>query len=89
MGLTSCCSGLGAGIAQSAVFVALQVAIDPSDKAAATSALFLIGTIAIMTGIAIAGALIVGGLQKSLFAQLTALGLNSQLIQEVTLASLE
>lgn len=89
MVLTNARSGLGAGITQSAVFIALQVSINPADKSAATSALFLTMPISIMTGIAIASALIIGGLQRSLFAQLTALGLDGNLIQEVRFASQE
>ncbi|KAH6648635.1 major facilitator superfamily transporter [Truncatella angustata] len=75
--------GLGTGMAQSALFVALQASIDPKDRAPATSALFLVGPTGATVGMAIGSALIVRGLRNGLFARLTALGLNPSHIHEI------
>ncbi|KAK9771493.1 putative Major facilitator superfamily transporter [Seiridium cardinale] len=75
--------GLGTGIAQSALFVALQASIDPKDKASATSALFLVGPTGATVGMAVGSALIVGGLRNGLLARLPQLGLSADHIQEV------
>ncbi|KAK6084247.1 major facilitator superfamily transporter [Seiridium cupressi] len=75
--------GLGTGMVQSALFVALQASIDPKDKASATSALFLVGPTGATVGMAVGSALIVGGLRNGLLARLPQLGLSADHIQEV------
>ncbi|ETS87253.1 hypothetical protein PFICI_01081 [Pestalotiopsis fici W106-1] len=74
--------GLGTGMAQTAVFIALQASIEPKDRSSATSALFLIGPMATTIIMAIGSALIVAGLRDGLFVRLTALGLGADAIQE-------
>ncbi|KAI0125632.1 major facilitator superfamily domain-containing protein [Xylariales sp. AK1849] len=75
--------GLGTGIAQSAIFIALQTSIDPVDKAAATSALFLTSPVGAMTGMAVTSSVMVTGFRKGLSTRLAKLGLNGSRIQEV------
>ncbi|KAF3016166.1 hypothetical protein E8E14_009600 [Neopestalotiopsis sp. 37M] len=74
--------GLGTGMAQTAVFVALQASISPRDRSSATSALFLIGPMATTMVMAVGSALIVAGLRRGLLVRLTALGLGADTIQE-------
>jgi hypothetical protein len=76
-------SGLGTGMAQSALFVALQASIDPKDRASATSALLLVGPTGSTVGIAVGSALIIAGLRNGLSARLTELGLSADHIQKV------
>ncbi|KAI0146708.1 major facilitator superfamily domain-containing protein [Pestalotiopsis sp. NC0098] len=74
--------GLGTGMTQTAVFIALQASIDAKDRGSATSALFLIGPMAVTIVMAIGSALIVAGLRDGLLVRLTALGLSDDSIQE-------
>jgi hypothetical protein len=78
-------SGLGTGIAQSAVFIALQASINPADKAAATSALFLMTPIGTIVGMAMSSALMIGALRRTLFERLVDLGFGFDYIQEVNM----
>ncbi|KAK7424656.1 hypothetical protein QQZ08_008539 [Neonectria magnoliae] len=75
--------GLGTGIAQSAVFIALQAAIDPADKAPAASALYLTGTIGCVIGLAASSAITQGILRVVVQSKLTQLGMERSFIDEV------
>lgn len=75
---------MGTGMAQSALFVALQASIDPRDRASATSGLFLAGPTGATVGVAIGSALIVAGVRNGLLVRLTELGLSAGAIQEVS-----
>ncbi|KPM42363.1 hypothetical protein AK830_g4238 [Neonectria ditissima] len=75
--------GMGTGIAQSAVFIALQAAIDPADKAAAASALYLTGTIGCIIGLAASSAITQGVLRVVVQAKLAQLGMERSFIDEV------
>ncbi|KAH8646182.1 major facilitator superfamily transporter [Xylariales sp. PMI_506] len=75
-------SGFGAGMSQSAAFVALQASIDRSDRAAAISGLFLAGPVGMLLGIAGATAILMGVLRAALAAKLTKLGLSDSVIHE-------
>ncbi|KAK7394031.1 hypothetical protein QQX98_013186 [Neonectria punicea] len=75
--------GLGTGIAQSAVFIALQAAINPADKAPAASALYLTGTIGCVIGLAASSAITQGILRVVVQSKLTQLGMERSFIDEV------
>ncbi|KAI1810241.1 major facilitator superfamily transporter [Poronia punctata] len=75
--------GLGCGIVQSAVFIAIQSAIDPKDKAAGISGFFLSTQIGTVIGTAAVSALMMVGLQQALRVKLIALGLSGTELNEV------
>ncbi|KAI1180574.1 major facilitator superfamily transporter [Nemania sp. FL0916] len=68
--------GLGCGIIQSAVFIVIQTAIDPEDKAAGISGFFLATQIGTVIGMAAVSALMIGGLRQMLTAKLLAQGMS-------------
>src|SRR5688572_18364428 len=69
-------SGLGCGIIQSAVFIAVQASIDPLDKAAGISGFFLATQIGTVLGMAAVSALMIGGLRQTLTTRLLAQGVS-------------
>ncbi|KAF4945099.1 hypothetical protein FSARC_14521 [Fusarium sarcochroum] len=75
--------GLGMGIAQSAAFIALQASIDPKDKAAAASGIFLSVTLGAVVGMASTSATIQGFLRHDVQQNLTQLGMSQSAIDEV------
>ncbi|PNP79470.1 hypothetical protein FNYG_07086 [Fusarium nygamai] len=75
--------GLGMGIAQSAAFIALQASIDPKDKAAASSGIFLAVTLGSVVGMAGTSAAIQGLLRHDIQQNLNDLGKPQQFIDEV------
>ncbi|KAI1872974.1 uncharacterized protein JN550_003848 [Neoarthrinium moseri] len=75
--------GLATGIAQTAVFIALQASIDVSDKAAATSGLFLTSPMGATIGMAVGSALTTAGLRKGLLVRLRELNLSADRVQEI------
>ena len=77
-------SGFGTGIAQSAVFISLQAAIDPEHKAAAASGLFLTWPIGMTVGLATFSAVMLGVLRKSLDERLVQLHFNVAQREEVS-----
>ncbi|KAM0545589.1 hypothetical protein ACHAPJ_011289 [Fusarium lateritium] len=81
--------GLGMGIAQSAAFIALQASIDPKDKAAAASGIFLSVTLGAVVGMASTSATIQGFLRHDVQQNLTQLGMSQSAIDEVILKASE
>ncbi|KAF5592188.1 multidrug resistance [Fusarium subglutinans] len=75
--------GLGMGIAQSAAFIALQASIDPKDKAAASSGIFLAVTLGSVVGMAGTSAAIQGLLRHDIQQNLGDLGKSQHFIDEV------
>ncbi|KAF4435582.1 multidrug resistance [Fusarium acutatum] len=75
--------GLGMGIAQSAAFIALQASIDPKDKAAASSGIFLAVTLGSVVGMAGTSAAIQGFLRHDIQQNLSGLGTSQHFIDEV------
>ncbi|KAF7553459.1 hypothetical protein G7Z17_g3617 [Cylindrodendrum hubeiense] len=75
--------GMGTGIAQSAVFIALQSAINPGDKAVAASGLYLTGTIGCIVGLAASSASTQVILRRVVQVKLAKQGMNKSLIDEV------
>ncbi|QKD58023.2 major facilitator superfamily domain-containing protein [Fusarium oxysporum Fo47] len=75
--------GLGMGIAQSAAFIALQASIDPKDKAAASSGIFLAVTLGSVVGMAGTSATIQGLLRHDIQQNLSDLGKSQRFIDEV------
>ncbi|KAI3325331.1 MFS general substrate transporter [Xylariaceae sp. AK1471] len=75
--------GLGCGIIQSAVFIAIQASIDPADKAAGISGFFLATQIGTVLGMAAVSALMIGGLQQTLRARLIAEGVEQFALDEI------
>ncbi|KAF4986052.1 hypothetical protein FGRMN_11009 [Fusarium graminum] len=75
--------GLGMGIAQSAAFIALQASIEPKDKAAAASGIFLSGTLGAVVGMAGTSATIQGLLRHDIEKNLGQLGMSRGAINEV------
>ena len=70
--------GFGTGIAQSALFISLQAAIDPAHTAVATSALYLSAQIGFVSGMAECAAVLAGGLRWALDRKLDRLGFYGQ-----------
>ncbi|KAF2805302.1 major facilitator superfamily transporter [Mytilinidion resinicola] len=66
--------GFGQGLAQSALFISLQAAIDPAHTAVATSALYLTGTIGMIMGLAGVSATMQETLRRGLDRRLLSLG---------------
>ncbi|CAM1507734.1 Fc.00g045820.m01.CDS01 [Cosmosporella sp. VM-42] len=81
--------GLGTGIAQSAVFIALQASIIPEDKAAAISGLFLCFPVGAIIGMAGSSAIMLGILKRFVQHELTRLGIDDTAIAEVLRKSTE
>ncbi|EXM26204.1 Major facilitator superfamily [Fusarium oxysporum f. sp. vasinfectum] len=75
--------GLGMGIAQSTAFIALQASIDPKDKAAASSGIFLAVTLGSVVGMAGTSATIQGLLRHDIQQNLSDLGKSQRFIDEV------
>ncbi|KAM0806628.1 putative Major facilitator superfamily (MFS) profile domain-containing protein [Seiridium cardinale] len=75
--------GFGCGIIQSAVFIAIQAAIDPVDKAASISGFFLATQVGTVVGTAAVSALMIGGLKETLKARLLSQGLEQPGIDKV------
>ncbi|KAF4342777.1 multidrug resistance [Fusarium beomiforme] len=75
--------GLGMGIAQSAAFIALQASIDPKDKAAASSGIFLSVTLGSVVGMAGTSAAIQGFLRYDIQQNLSHLGKSQHVIDKV------
>ncbi|KAG9498419.1 hypothetical protein J7337_009224 [Fusarium musae] len=75
--------GLGMGIAQSAAFIALQASINPKDKAAASSGIFLAVTLGSVVGMAGTSAAIQGFLRHDIQQNLGDLGKSQPFIDEV------
>ncbi|ORY65766.1 major facilitator superfamily domain-containing protein [Pseudomassariella vexata] len=75
--------GIGSGVASNAAFVALQASIQPTDKAAASSGFFLTMPVGSIFGMALASAIEVGVLRKSLAVRLLDAGLDSARVHEV------
>ncbi|KAJ3535826.1 hypothetical protein NM208_g6975 [Fusarium decemcellulare] len=75
--------GLGTGIAHSAAFIALQASIDPKDKAAAASGLFMTITLGAIVGMAATSATIQGVLRHEIHLKLTQIGMSQANINEV------
>lgn len=72
------------GIAQSAAFIALQASIDPKDKAAASSGIFLAVTLGSVVGMAGTSATIQGLLRHDIQQNLSDLGKSQRFIDEVS-----
>lgn len=75
--------GMGMGMMQSVLFIALQASINSADKAVATSAYFLGNPFGNILGIAAASALIVAALHNNLQSRLMELGINKEDIQNI------
>ncbi|KAH7008864.1 major facilitator superfamily domain-containing protein [Ilyonectria destructans] len=75
--------GMGTGIAMSAVFIALQAAIDPVDKAVAASGLYLTGTIGCIVGVTGSSATTQVILRRVVQVKLAQQGMEKSLIDEV------
>lgn len=75
--------GLGCGIIQSAVFIAIQASIDPENKAAGISGFFLATQIGTVIGMAAVSALMIGGLRQTLAARLIAQGVATNEMSEI------
>lgn len=71
----------------SAVFVALQASIDPSDRAVSASGLFLVMPVGAIIGMALSSAAMLSVLRRTLIPRLMELGLNGLQISEVSRAS--
>ena len=71
-------------MAQSAVFIALQASIQPSDKAIAASGLFLCFPIGAILGMAGSSAIITGILKLVVRGRLTDLGMDTRAINKVS-----
>ncbi|KAH7160402.1 major facilitator superfamily domain-containing protein [Dactylonectria estremocensis] len=75
--------GVGTGIAQSAVFIALQAAIDPADRAVAASGMYLTGTIGCVVGLAASSSSTQVVLRRVVQTKLAQQGMDESLIEEV------
>ncbi|KAH7136348.1 major facilitator superfamily-domain-containing protein [Dactylonectria macrodidyma] len=75
--------GVGTGLAQSAVFIALQAAIDPSDRAVAASGLYLTGTIGCVVGLAASSSSTQVVLRRVVQTKLAQQGMESSAIEEI------
>jgi MFS family permease len=69
--------GFGMGIVQSALFISVQAAIDPSFAAIAASTLYLTSSVGFLAGMAGVSAVLQGTLRHSLDQRLGKLGLES------------
>lgn len=76
-------AGFGTGIAQAATFISTQAAVDKKYKAVATAGLFLTMQVGLMLGLASSGAVMLGGMRRSLDGRLIAMGLGSLVRKEV------
>ncbi|KAI0175846.1 MFS general substrate transporter [Hypoxylon sp. FL1284] len=75
--------GFGTGMALNAVFVALQAAIDPKDKAAAISGLYLSIPIGSVLGMAACNAVMQAVMPVDLASKLRELGINGTEAEEI------
>jgi hypothetical protein len=78
-------SGFGTGIAQSALFISLQVVMDPAHMAPAISFMYLSTTVWITIGLPISNAAMQASLRSTLQTRLTDLGLSGKALQTVGL----
>ena len=76
-------SGLGTGIAQSAVFISIQVAVTPDHVASAISALYLATGIGAVVGLACTSAATQEVLRRTLATRLGGLELDDNQRSEV------
>ena len=76
-------SGLGCGIIQSTIFIAVQAAINQKDKATGISGFFLATQIGIVLGMAAVSALMLAGVQQTLRPRLIAEGVSMLKIDKV------
>jgi MFS family permease len=76
-------SGFGTGIAQSALFISLQVVIDPTHMAPAISFMYLSTTIWITIGLPISSAAMQASLRSTLQTRLMNLGLSGKALQTI------
>lgn len=76
-------SGFGTGISLSAVFIALQAAIDPKDKAVAISGLFLSSPIGSILGMAAGNAMMQAIMPVDLASRLRNLGIEGNEAEKV------
>ncbi|KAF2008123.1 MFS general substrate transporter [Amniculicola lignicola CBS 123094] len=58
--------GFGTGVAQSAIFISIQAAIDPQHMAVATASLYLAGSVGMISGMAGVSAVLQGALRAAL-----------------------
>jgi hypothetical protein len=75
--------GFGTGIAQSAIFISLQAAIEPKHKAAAISGLFLTWPVGMTLGLACVSSVMLQVLRQSLDHRLQAMGFEDLARTEV------
>lgn len=75
--------GFGLGIAQSALFISVQAAIDPAYTAIAASTLYLTSSIGSLAGMAGISAVLQAALRRQLNQRLGNLGFSEQLRQEI------
>ncbi|KAK3320358.1 major facilitator superfamily domain-containing protein [Cercophora scortea] len=76
-------SGLGTGIAQSALFISLQVVIDPAHMAPAISFMYLSTTVFITIGLPLSNAIMHAPLRWGLQNRLLALGMSGAEIRKI------
>ncbi|KAK3689680.1 major facilitator superfamily domain-containing protein [Podospora appendiculata] len=81
-------SGLGTGIAQSALFISLQVVIDPAHMAPAISFMYLSTTVFITIGLPLSNAIMHAPLRWGLQSRLLALGLSGAEIQKIVVRAI-
>ncbi|KAF2727601.1 MFS general substrate transporter [Polyplosphaeria fusca] len=70
--------GFGTGMAQSAVFIALQAAIDPEHTAVATASLYLSGTVGMIVGMASVSAVLQQFLRTGLERRIGSFGFSEE-----------
>ncbi|KAK5659228.1 hypothetical protein OQA88_1319 [Cercophora sp. LCS_1] len=75
--------GFGTGMAQSALFISVQVVIPPAHLAPAISFMYLSTTVWLTIGLPISNAAMQGALRKGLTARLLGLGLGGAEVQEI------
>ncbi|KAK1753398.1 major facilitator superfamily domain-containing protein [Echria macrotheca] len=76
-------SGFGTGIAQSALFISLQVVIDPAHLAPAVSFMYLSTTVWMTIGLPVSNAVMGVSLRRTLEARLVGLGLGRPEILQI------
>lgn len=86
--LTVISSGFGTGIAQSAVFISIQVVVDPAHMAPAVSFLYLTSTVWTTIGLPLSNTVMQTALKWSLNDRLSSLGLAPWEAQKVRLITI-
>ncbi|KAK3321999.1 major facilitator superfamily domain-containing protein [Apodospora peruviana] len=76
-------SGFGTGIAQSAVFISLQVVVDPAHMAPAISFMYLTTTVWLTIGLPVSNSIMQTALRWTLQSRLLALGFGATEIQQI------